>query len=552
MRGACLGWLAAIFLAGCSEAPQKRPEVGALRLRPTRGYILITFDALRSDHLGAYGYERSTSPFFDQLARRGILFERAVAPYPSTLVSNMSLFTGLLPEEHGVYPPSGVLSPRIETLPERLRRHGFRTAGHTEGGFMAGGYGFARGFEEFTDTPYEAETDMERTFSRGLGFLRRLGERERFFLFLHTYSPHDPYDPPPAYRSLFLSGDQIVGPAPNGATLKAINSGQLAIEPERLVYFKALYDASIRYAYDALRKFFEQLQSLGLAEDTTVFITADHGEEFLEHGKVGHTQLYPECLQVPLLIVHPDLAEGVRIARPVSTVDLAPTLLESAGLEPLERISGRSLVPLLTASEGGPPAAVYAEVIDEATVRTLIGEHEERIYQLLVFEPTPDPAGTWISRSVSFHTATRQLEFEAQSFHRPRAVRLSVDGVAHGGFEVETSWRPVKIELPHSNRSLRLVTLTAEGCNAPAQLSLGDDDRCLSVQIRGMPLQRFELYDLSHDIGATVDLAESRAAVRRGMARQLDDYRRKLVAEPGKATLTEESRETLRALGYLD
>ncbi len=156
---------------------------------------------------------------------------------------------------------------------------------------MAGGYGFARGFEEFTDTPYEAETDMERTFSRGLGFLRRLGERERFFLFLHTYSPHDPYDPPPAYRSLFLNGDQIVGPAPNGATLKAINSGQLAIEPERLVYFKALYDASIRHADDALRKFFEQLQSLGLAEDTTVFITADHGEEFLEHGKVGHTQL---------------------------------------------------------------------------------------------------------------------------------------------------------------------------------------------------------------------------------------------------------------------
>ncbi len=75
MRGACLGWLAAILLAGCSEAPQKRPELGALRLRPTRGYILITFDALRSDHLGAYGYERSTSPFFDFLAPDDIPLE---------------------------------------------------------------------------------------------------------------------------------------------------------------------------------------------------------------------------------------------------------------------------------------------------------------------------------------------------------------------------------------------------------------------------------------------------------------------------------------------
>jgi len=167
-----------ILLSGCGGGGSTPPEqgIGVEELQPTRGLILISIDTLRADALGAYGYDLPTSPFFDQLAGRGTLFERAVIQYPSTLTSHMSIFTGLYPQEHQVLPPSTVLSAAIPTIPELLQTHGFRTAGHTEGGFVAGGYGFSRGFDEFTDTAYRQDTDIERTFDRGLSFLRSLAE----------------------------------------------------------------------------------------------------------------------------------------------------------------------------------------------------------------------------------------------------------------------------------------------------------------------------------------------------------------------------------------
>lgn len=168
---------------GRSDSLEEQPTETALALGPTRGYILISIDTLRADHLGCYGYHKPTSPFLDSLASKGALFERVFVQYPATLVSHMSLFTGLYPLEHGVYPPSAVLSAEIETLPERFLSAGFKTSGHTEGGFVAGEYGFARGFSDFTDTPYSDDRDIERTFDRGIEFLSRLEPMDRFFLF---------------------------------------------------------------------------------------------------------------------------------------------------------------------------------------------------------------------------------------------------------------------------------------------------------------------------------------------------------------------------------
>ena len=95
--------------------------------RATRGYVLISIDTLRADHLGLYGYPRPTSPFLDSLARRATVFEEAYAQFPSTLVSHMSMLTGLYPREHGVFPPNAVLSPKVEMLAEVFQRAGFRT-----------------------------------------------------------------------------------------------------------------------------------------------------------------------------------------------------------------------------------------------------------------------------------------------------------------------------------------------------------------------------------------------------------------------------------------
>ena len=125
---AALVCISALVLAGgCTRVPKARGR-----------FILISIDTLRADHLGAYGYARPTSPFLDSLAARGTLFENAVVQLPGTLPSHMSIFTGLYPGEHGVYPPEAVLSPRVATLPEVFRAAGLRTGGHTEGGYMEG------------------------------------------------------------------------------------------------------------------------------------------------------------------------------------------------------------------------------------------------------------------------------------------------------------------------------------------------------------------------------------------------------------------------------
>ena len=208
----------------------------------------------------------------------------------------MSIFTGLYPQQHGVYPPSFRLSPAIETLPGRFSEAGFSTAGYTEGGYIGPGYGFERGFDEFSGPLVKHTTDIEKTLEKGLAFLRRLAAEERFFLFLHTYSIHE-YEPPEPYASLFWPGEPL---APLGRP---------------------------------------------------------------PISRVGHTQLYPEVLHVPLLILHPDRQGGRRVPELVQSVDIAPTLLELAGVPPLEAAVGRSLVPLIEGNSQPSPRA-YAEVLE--------------------------------------------------------------------------------------------------------------------------------------------------------------------------------------------
>ena len=131
---------------------------------------------------------------------------------------------------------------------------------------------------------------------------------------------------------------------------------------EAVAYYEAMYDASIRYLDDRLRQLFVDLEASGLGDDTTVIFTSDHGEEFLEHGKLVHTQIYPECLRMPLLVVHPHHREGLRIGALAQTIDFVPTILELAGVPLPPGLSGRSLVPHLRAPDRALAGEAYAEV----------------------------------------------------------------------------------------------------------------------------------------------------------------------------------------------
>ncbi len=526
-----------------------RPEME----RGTHGYILVSLDTLRADRLGAYGYPRPTSPFFDELARQGTLFERVLAPYPSTLVSHMSLFTGMRPAEHGVYPPSNVLPAEIPTLPERFRAAGFATAGHTEGGFVAGGYGFARGFDLFSDTAYSSDSDIERTFERGLDFLRALGPEERFFLFLHTYSLHDPYDPPTdveMFEDPLVVGDETPAPDSRGEVLRDHNAGRQVLSQAIVDRFSNRYDASIRYVDGVLRRFVESLSELGLAGETTLIVTSDHGEEFLEHGRLGHTQLYPESVWVPLVIVDPNGEGGRRVGDVVELADIATTLVELADLERLDEASGKSLASYLTGDRRRDDRHGLAEVAeDEESERAVVGRVDGVLYQLLAATPPAEVEGVWVNDSVDFDFAGSALEFRARSFHQPRRVTVSVEGEEIETLVVSEEWSPFAIDLgPAMSRTVRLET---DGCTMPAEVGEGDDGRCLSVMVQGLALGRIRLFDLDADPGARSDVARERPQVVRRLAAVLADRYR--APRPGVSrALSEEELRTLRALGYVD
>ncbi len=518
---------------------------------PTRGVILISLDTLAADHLSAYGYERETSPFLDSLAARGTLFENAVVQYPSTLVSHVSMFTGLYPQEHGVLPfSSRRLSPAIDTLPERFARQGFRTAGHTEGGYVSRDFGFERGFDEFADPNTTADTDVVATLGRGLDFLKSIDPGERFFLFLHTYSIHDPYTPPEPYRSMFWQDEPVDTFTSEGRHLSQVNDGLREVTPAAVDYFRALYDGSIRYVDGELESFFDELEAMGLLAETTVVITSDHGEEFLQHGKLAHEQVYPECLRVPLIILHPSLGHGRRARGLAQSIDLAPTLYELAGIPAPERISGHSLVPNLHQPGRTLSRTAYAETLGTDRQRTLITAERRGLYQLIETEAVAEDDGVWIARSAAFDTAESTLQLSAASFHQPRTLSAESGG-ERTRVEIGTDWAPFELELPGTTTPRR-VTLTSSSCDSPRNVGLVDDPRCLGIKLRGLSLARTELFDWRRDLAGRDDLAFTRPGLRDRLAKALARTRHERLADPEPTTVSKETEEALRALGYVD
>jgi hypothetical protein len=460
----------------------------------------------------------------------------------------MSIFTGLQPPQHNVFPSGSALAETIPTLPERFAAAGFRAHAFTEGGFVAQGYGFERGFEVYDDTAYTSDTDIERTFRRGLHFLESLESDERFFLFLHSYSIHDPYDPPPIVLKDFDEGEE--GPNSRGDRLRAFNQGEEQISDVEIQSFRRRYHASVRYVDSVLESFLTELASLALLGETTVVITSDHGEEFLEHGRLGHTQLYPESLAVPLLLLHPDQTTGARITDEVGLIDLAPTLLELAELPPFELVAGRSLVPYLIDPSHRRSGFTYAEIEEASYQRSLIGDVDGTRFLLVATEVKRDGEGTWVEdRNATLDYFGSRLEFRGRSFHSPRRVGVAADGRPIGELEVAPEWGDLAIDLP--GEGVHRLTLEADDCVRPVDVGEGDV-RCLSLIVQGPPLATVELYDLDADPLAQDELSRRRPEVTGRMMNELDRRRWDPAGEGVVRMLSEEEQNRLRALGYLD
>ncbi len=332
-----------------------------------RNVILISLDTLRADHLGCYGYSRATSPNMDKLAADSVLFRNTFAPAPWTLPSHMSMLTGLDCINHQVYRVTDRLDPTIPTLADFFRRRSFITGAFTGGVLVRGLFGFSNGFDSFrihgVISPEHQATNLAQS---AIPWIEENFEKN-FFLFLHTYQIHDPYATPEPFDTQFLDP---------GAELHSINL--LAYLHHNRDRFKppvseawrrnivGLYDAEVRYTDEALiAPLVAQLKKLGLYDRTMIVITADHGEEFYEHGGWLHTHsIHQELIRVPLLVKFPGSRDaGKRVERYARLTDIMPTILKemSVDFSPKD-LDGKNLGPLIEGAETGPQRPVRCEL----------------------------------------------------------------------------------------------------------------------------------------------------------------------------------------------
>jgi hypothetical protein len=440
-----------------------------------------------------------------------------------------------------VFPPNSVLPAEVETFPEVFQRHGFHTAGFTEGGFVSGRFGFRRGFDQFSARNRNHNRPVEQTFRRGVRFLESLGPDDRFLLFLHTYAVHAPYDAPEAYRRPFWPGAPPPGAIPaTGPALTRHNA--LGEPPPRLVvdWITALYDAGIRQTDDVLRRFFADLDRLGLTDDVTVVVTADHGEELQDHGRFNHTQLYRESLHVPLLVIHPDQRAAVQHAGVVQLVDLAPTLYELARLTPGGHPTGTSRAGLLGREAAPRPGTAWAE--GEGGLKAVYRGEQRQLESLLLFAP---PADDWFTRRAALDTAGGELSFEVRSFQEPRRLRVRNGETVLQELALTPEWQPVRITTAGPARLL----LEADGCVVAEE---GHDElRCHAFQIRGLRLAHVELYDVSRDPEQRHDVSRERSRSTRTLLRDLMAFQPRPRAAATAEPLDPELEKSLKALGYL-
>lgn len=328
MRG-----LWAIFLAGCMGVAPQTPPV-----RPP-SVLLVTLDTTRADHLGAYGFAAAHTPNLDQLAAEGARFAQHVTVAPLTLPAHTSLLSGLTPAAHGVRDNGDyVVPPGVETLAERLKAAGYETHAFVSAAVLDSRYGLDQGFDTYDDDLWAEDTPKlfmirdrpaSRTVDRVLAWLRSWsdgGGDAPFFAWVHLFDPHEPHE------ALSLDRDLSASP----------------------------YDAEITAVDRAVGRLLKGLVDAGVAEDTLVIVTADHGESLGEHGEKTHgVFVYEATMHVPLLLRFPGVAPGTVVQAPTSAVDVMPTVLDLLGL-PSADTQGADLVPALRGQRLGA-RALYSE-----------------------------------------------------------------------------------------------------------------------------------------------------------------------------------------------
>lgn len=354
-RRALLGLLAIALSVTVSGCQRSSPAVTVDHV------LLISIDSLRADRLGASGYDRPTSPALDELAGRGTSFTTCVATSPWTPPSHTSMLTGLYPARHGIYHSRDDMRAGVKPLAALLRARGFQTAAIIAADLVLPCNACRDAFDSVEYFSWRGDSKSgpeivdrgKSVTSAAINWLSKHSS-ERFFLFVHYYDVHCDYSPDAEYaRLLGADPHRLEVGKTSYLTRRRLpeSRAKMPVSAADLKQISRLYDAEIRQLNAQLERLFRHLRTAKLEDRTLVIVTADHGDEFLEHGGFLHGKtMYEELLHVPLLVAGPGIPRGRRVDAVVSLVDIAPTILDATGRPSRAEMDGRSLLPLLEGS----------------------------------------------------------------------------------------------------------------------------------------------------------------------------------------------------------
>jgi arylsulfatase A-like enzyme len=321
--------------------------------------ILVSIDTLRADHLGCYGYPYETSPSLDALAREGVLFRHTFSTTSWTLPSHVALLTSLNTPKHQVINILHKMKDSLPTTADILRNNGYYCAAFTGGGFVRRSYGFSKGFDSFHQimkgNNLAVRRDEAESLSRRTSAWLDENCDKNFFLFLHTYQPHMPYENNSQAGKMFLDENSRWQKVRPKDIFQGTGKYRTKLSEEDRQNVIALYDGEIRYTDEYLIKpLVEKLKALGIYDNTLLIITSDHGEEFYEHQNWLHgSTLYNESIKIPLIIKFPaSRYRGTKVEDIARITDITPTILEEAKVDPGSfDFDGKSLLSLITGKE---------------------------------------------------------------------------------------------------------------------------------------------------------------------------------------------------------
>jgi len=504
--------------------------------RPKRAtsVVLVVLDTVRADHCSAYGYERPTTPHLTGLAAEGLLFEQARAVSPWTLPSHASLFTGLLPSQHGCHWEHRWLLDRFDTLAERLAAAKRETFGVTTNANASALWNLAQGFTTFL------ETWTLRDRHRGLAdsgianaeidaWLARRDERQPFFLFVNYADAHLPYAPPPPYdRQFGEAGPGARRLAANGNLLQDVLAGKEQVDDADRAGLAALYDGEVRAADARLGELLALLDRHDVADDTLLIVTSDHGEMLGEGGEVDHQlSLNEALLRVPLVVRYPGRVRPARIPEPVALTAIKPWIDEIAD----QRLPDWSPSPDRT-----PPALVAQRYVPVDLVDHVIAHGRDATLlarRLSVAWRPAEAGGAW--------------RLERDSVAGERLLHLAADG--------STTAPPTGADAMRAMLSLALDEAEAA---APFVEAAGDFAPADTSDARALAQARATGYVAAVADGAVGLhasehwLAARRATARRDFARADAEFAAAAMLAPGIATILLERAQAADAAAHPD